>query len=963
MTLTPQWLDELRARTVLSTLIGKSIKVTRAGREYKACCPFHNEKTPSFTINDDKGFYHCLAGETLVMTRQGRRAIADLNGQTAEILTRGGQWLSSPVKSYGVQRLWRIGLTRNRVRKEIFATSGHRWFVRGRKSEVTTSDIRPGQRLQSVVPAPRSDWTLDPEGIRHGIVFGDGTMEQGVYGTVNLHGEKDVELRQWFPGQQHHIHERTGGHLYLRVYGGRAFEGMKALPPPGASDAYLLGFLAGYLAADGHVAKDGTVMLNSADADTLEAIRDISTGLGIVTYGRTTLMRRGYGDTPSPLHRIHFVPNSLAEPLFLLSIARRRFVENSKRYARLGWTITSVEQTDRHEEVYCAEVAGEHAFALDDNILTGNCFGCGAHGDAIRWMTEQRGLPFMDAVKELAATAGLDVPAADPRAAARAEAAVSLRDVTEASANWFRERLADSEGADARAYLQKRGLSAATIATFALGYAPDARGRLREVLGKFGDELAVEAGMLIQPSDDAPNDSRAGLPAGKAKQKREPYDRFRGRLMIPIRDARGRTIAFGGRILGTGEPKYLNSPDTPLFDKGRILYNLDRAAPAARKTDRLIIVEGYMDVIALAQAGIEEAVAPLGTALTEAQIELAWRQVPVPILAFDGDAAGQRAALRAATRALPLLRPGHSLSFLTLPAGQDPDDIVSKGGAAAFNALAAAPAPLVDLLWRTAFEGRADETPEARANVRKQLFDWADSIADRDVAAHYRQAFKDRIDEAFFAPRPRPQREFTPGQRGPRGPNTRFAPPERAPTASLRGIGPAIDARLADAVIAGLLRYPGKLSAHAEALAALPIEDPETSRLLATLTDIAFDRQETLDSEGLMTILADMAVYNKAQQLLRADAIQFSFTRGHDFPDDEDGLRRRAAAEQRAVRDLDEAISAVIAWPEVERELAAATEAMRHRLDAASFDNQQRLLRSKAELAERLAGLGETSRL
>ncbi len=614
------------------------------------------------------------------------------------------------------------------------------------------------------------------------------------------------------------------------------------------------------------------------------------------------------------------------------------------------------------------------SFTINDDKGFYHCFGCGAHGDAIRWMTEQRGLPFMDAVKELAATAGLEVPAADPRAAARAEAAVSLRDVTEASANWFRERLADGEGADARAYLQKRGLSAATIATFALGYAPDERGRLREVLGKFGDDLAVESGMLIQPPIDAPDDGRDGLPSGKARQqrdglpsgkarqKREPYDRFRGRLMIPIRDARGRTIAFGGRILGTGEPKYLNSPDTPLFDKGRILYNLDRAAPVARKADRLIIVEGYMDVIALAQAGIEEAVAPLGTALTEAQIELAWRQVPVPILAFDGDAAGQRAAQRAATRALPLLRPGHSLSFLTLPAGQDPDDIVRSGGAAAFNAIAASPAPLVDLLWRTAFEGRADETPEARANVRKQLFDWADSITDRDVAAHYRQAFKDRIDDAFFAPRARAPRNFTPGQRGPRDPNSRFAPPERAPTASLRDIGPAIDAQLAGAIIVGLLRYPAKLSAHAEALAALPIANRDTAQLLAALTDIAFAGQEKLDSQRLMAILADMPVYNKAQELLRADAIQFSFTRGHDFPDDEDGQRLRAA-EQRAMRDLDEAISAVVAWPEVERELAAATESMRHRLDAASFDNQQRLLRAKADLAERLSGLGESSRM
>lgn len=587
------------------------------------------------------------------------------------------------------------------------------------------------------------------------------------------------------------------------------------------------------------------------------------------------------------------------------------------------------------------------SFTINDDKGFYHCFGCGAHGDAIRWMTDQRGLPFMEAVKELAASAGMDVPAPDPRAAAKAEQAVTLRDVTEASAHWFRERLADGEGAEARAYLARRGLSAATIATFGLGFAPDARGRLREVLAKFGDGLAIEAGMLIAPPDDAP------------ASRKDPYDRFRGRLMIPIRDVRGRTIAFGGRILGQGEPKYLNSPDTPLFDKGRILYNLDRAAPAARKADRLIVVEGYMDVIALAQAGIEEAVAPLGTALTEAQIELAWRQVPVPILAFDGDAAGQRAALRAATRALPLLRPGHSLAFLTLPAGQDPDDIVRNGGAAAFNALAASPVPLVDMLWQTAFDGRSNDTPEARAAVRKQLFDWAESIADRDVGAHYRQAFRERLDAAFFAPRQRPQRTFAVAPRT--GPG-RFTPPERAPTASLREIAPAIDARLADAVLAGLLRYPARLTTHAEALATLPVADPATGQLLAAITDIAFDAQESLDTDGVMAILAPMPVYNKAQELLSADTIQFSFTRRLSFPDDAEGQRARAAAEQAAVRDLDEAIAAIIAWPEVERALAAATDAMRLQLDEESFAHQQRLMRTRSELAERLAGLGESGR-
>ncbi|MEQ1687466.1 MAG: DNA primase [Sphingopyxis sp.] len=936
MTLTPAWLDELRARTVLSALIGKSVKITRAGREYKACCPFHDEKTPSFTINDDKGFYHCLAAETVVVTAAGRVPISSLSGKDVTVLSRGGQWIKARFADYGEQQLWRIALSRNGVRKDIFATAQHRWFVHDRTREYPTCELKQGHALQSALPERRSDWTLDPEGVRHGVVFGDGTMYKGVYGTLNLHGEKDAQLRRWFPAQEHHVHEREDGALYLRIYGGRAFSEMKQLPKSGSSDAYLLGFLAGYLAADGHVAKDGTVMLNSASAETLEAIRDISASLGIVTYGRTTLMRKGSGKAASALHRIHFVSGTLSEELFLLSMARQRFQDSSKKYARLRWVVRSVEPSERFETVYCAEVPSEHAFVLDDNILTGNCFGCGAHGDAIRWMTEQRGLAFMDAVKELAVSAGMEVPAPDPRAAKRAEQAVSLRDVTETSARWFAERLASDEGALVRDYLKARALSPATIAAFALGYAPDARTRLRDALGQFGDALSVEAGMLIAPPDDTP------------ANRRTPYDRFRGRLIIPIRDARGRVIAFGGRILGVGEPKYLNSPDTPLFDKGRVLFNLDRAAGPARKVERLIVVEGYMDVIALAEVGIDEAVAPLGTALSEHQIELAWRQANVPILAFDGDAAGVRAAMRAALRALPMLRPGYSLSFLQLPAGQDPDDVVRNGGRAAFDALAASPTALVDLLWTSAMAARRDETPEARAAVRAQLMDWTATITDREVAAHYRQAYRTRLDAAFFAQGPR-------ASQGPRDGKAarRFVASERAPTPALRQVGAVIDASLCDAILAGLLRYPMRIVPQIELLSHLAIAEREGTALLHAMIDAALTH-EGLDNHTLLAILEGTSLYNKAQQLLRADGMSFSFTRSLDKAADQDG------AKAQALRELDEVIATAVAWPQVNAALAAATDAMRNAMDAESFAEQQRLLRVKAELAGRLAGLAET---
>ncbi|HEU0311587.1 MAG TPA: DNA primase, partial [Sphingomicrobium sp.] len=307
------------------------------------------------------------------------------------------------------------------------------------------------------------------------------------------------------------------------------------------------------------------------------------------------------------------------------------------------------------------------SFTINDEKGFYHCFGCGAHGDAIRFLTDHRGLPFMDAVKELAGKAGMDVPAPDPRERERTERSQGLHDVMAAAQRWFAEQLQGIGGGEARAYLAGRGIDAAIVDRFGIGYAPDARGKLKAALKNLGEDRLVDTGMLIRPDPG----SGSGTGGDKAS-----YDRFRGRIMIPIRDPRGRVIAFGGRILGPGEPKYLNSPDTILFDKGRTLYNLDRAGPASRQAKRLIVVEGYMDVIALDRAGIAEAVAPNGTALTEAQLERLWRLDGQPICCFDGDAAGQKAAVRAAQRALPHLGPERTLRFVALPAGQDPDDVV-----------------------------------------------------------------------------------------------------------------------------------------------------------------------------------------------------------------------------------------------------------------------------------------------
>ena len=374
------------------------------------------------------------------------------------------------------------------------------------------------------------------------------------------------------------------------------------------------------------------------------------------------------------------------------------------------------------------------SFTVNDQKGFYHCFGCGAHGDVISWMVEQRGLSFIDAIKELAAEAGMEVPAPDPVAAKRAEQRASLIDVTTAAQDWFADNLKSSDGREALDYLERRGLKPETLREFGFGYAPDSKQALNRALARFDDEMLVETGMRIRTDDGT------------------MYDRFRDRIMLPIQDARGRVIAFGGRILDSrdGVAKYLNSPDTPLFDKGRTLYNLHRAAPASRQTGRIVVVEGYMDVVALAQAGIEDAVAPMGTALTETQLEMLWRMSDTPILCFDGDEAGQRAAVRAVERALPLLRAPNSLNILTLPPGVDPDDLVRKHGSAQFEALVEKSIPLVRFVWETESRATPLETPEQRAYLRTRLLEQANAIKDAELSKLYKSALMDLFFQNIF---------------------------------------------------------------------------------------------------------------------------------------------------------------------------------------------------------------------
>ena len=562
------------------------------------------------------------------------------------------------------------------------------------------------------------------------------------------------------------------------------------------------------------------------------------------------------------------------------------------------------------------------SFYVNDDKSFYHCFGCSAHGDAIRWMTEQQGLPFIDAVKELAQAAGMEMPAQDRQSVERAERAKGLHDLMADAAQFFADQLNGIAGAEARAVLEKRGVKSDTARTFGMGYSPDSRGKLREELKSYGDPALVESGMLIKVDD------------------KEPYDRFRGRLMIPIRDPRGRVIAFGGRVIGQGDPKYLNSPDTPLFDKGRTLYNLDRAAPASRKSGRIIVVEGYMDVIALAQAGFGEAVAPLGTALTEHQLERLWRLSDVPILCFDGDSAGQKAAIRAALRALPGLAPGRSLRFVTLPEGQDPDDLVRARGPSAFEALLEKPESLVDRLWAHEFAAEPLDTPEQRAGLKRRLMSHAETIADPDVRHEYQAEFRRRIDDLFA----RPQRDFTPRQFTPRRPGTKWVPPLPPATSQAKAVRAAgIDRLLAKAVLAGLIRHPAEIARHMEVLGSLKLADGALGRLFEAVVDLALE-DRALDSQRLITILASSGLGQITTDLLRADATPYSFTL--------DG-----AEPERASADLDEAIAIMVARPEVDAALAQATSELEISTSDEAFQRQMELLREQRALELRLANL------
>jgi DNA primase len=444
--------------------------------------------------------------------------------------------------------------------------------------------------------------------------------------------------------------------------------------------------------------------------------------------------------------------------------------------------------------------------------------------------------------------AGVALPAVTPDAARHEQRRKTLHDVMELAAKFFADTLASKVGAKARGYLADRAISPATQLQFRLGYAPAERFALKEHLGSQGIpvEDMVEAGLLIA-GDDIP----------------VPYDRFRDRAMFPIADMRGRVIAFGGRALEKDVPaKYLNSPETPLFHKGDNLYNLATARQAAHNGASLIVVEGYVDVIAMVTSGFAGAVAPLGTALTENQLALIWKMADEPILCFDGDRAGQKAAWRAADLALPLLKPGKSLRFALLPEGQDPDDLARASGRGAIEEVIAAARPLADVLWSREIESGNFATPERRAALEARIGELANGIGDEVVRRYYRQDFSKRLQQAFA---PESQRSFpargnfggeSPRRFQPRGPGGRpnFAParggqgnaaplsrgpyqatsPQLAGSPIMRGQRSALSRREA-LILQSMINHPWLLHDHLEEVAALELANGEAHKLRAAI--------------------------------------------------------------------------------------------------------------------------------
>ena len=484
------------------------------------------------------------------------------------------------------------------------------------------------------------------------------------------------------------------------------------------------------------------------------------------------------------------------------------------------------------------------SFHVDDRKGYYYCFGCHAKGDAVSFVKESDNVGFMEAVEILAREAGMQMPARDPRAAEKADHRTQLIQIMEEAVKWFRLQLRTSAAGPAREYLTKRKLSEDAQARWDIGFAPDARQALFQAMVQkgFAPDMIVATGLCAKADDGS------------------VYDRFRDRIIFPIRDARGRPISLGGRAMAAdARAKYLNGPETDLFDKGRNLYNHAPAREAAGKGAPLIVAEGYMDVIALSEAGFKSAVAPLGTAVTEDQLRLMWRIHPEPIIALDGDTAGIRAALRVIDLALPLLEAGQGLRFAVLPGGMDPDDLIRAGGAGAMQAVLDTAQPMVALLWRRETEGRNFDSPERKATLDKTLRAALMRIKDPSIRGHYGEEIK-RLRWDLFGTNTRPIRGMSRNA-------IPTAPVATAKSSSLAGSTVQVEDRLlASVMLATLIQHPALVARFESALETLILDHPDHRTLASVILRHAAqpaslrDQLSQLAGPALETLMAERHV-------------------------------------------------------------------------------------------------------
>jgi DNA primase len=537
---------------------------------------------------------------------------------------------------------------------------------------------------------------------------------------------------------------------------------------------------------------------------------------------------------------------------------------------RVAWDRKKT-NTSRGDYWACCPFHGEKSpsFHCEDKKGRYHCFGCSVSGDHFKFLTELEGLSFPEAVEKIADMAGVPMPVRDEREERREKERASLTDVMEMATVFFQDRLQGPEGAKARAYLRDRGLTPATQQSFRLGFAPDSRNALKEHLAAKGVPKAdIEACGLVRHGDDIP----------------VSYDWFRDRIMFPIPDSRGKIIAFGGRALAPDAlAKYMNSPDTELFHKGNVLYNFARARKALAKGGTVIAVEGYMDVIALAQAGFENVVAPLGTALTENQLELLWRMAPEPMLCFDGDKAGLKAAWRAADLALPSVQAGRSARFALLPEGKDPDDLVKAEGPDAFRAVLSEARPLVDLLWMRETSGGVFDTPERRAELEKTLRELTSRIRDESLRYHYQQEMRERVLSFFGSQRGGPQgprggrQDGRPGQ--PKAPGGQFAKGGGGRIAITESLGQSalvkrgsegMSVREATIIVA-LINHPALIDENFAHVEFLDLANSDLRRLHAAILDAM--AHDTADDRHAVVATVERAgcgeIWGRAVDLIR----------------------------------------------------------------------------------------------